>query len=77
MTKAGIKAVKGLALTLASELEDFADDLAEKANGNDSIEDTLEAISVAVDGLKNETLPFFEKKIDVLHTRYVQFAHIA
>lgn len=76
MSKAGVRAVEALALSMASELNSLADDLTAKAYSNVEGEELIEILANAVDALKNDTLQRVDDRLNELYTRYVRYAHI-
>lgn len=76
MSKAGVRAVEALALSMASELNSLADDLTAKVHSNVEGEELIEILANAVDALKNDTLQRVDDRLNELYTRYVRYAHI-
>ena len=78
MKKAGVRALEAFMLSLSSELNSVADDLASKAHScNCTGDELLEIISNAVDALRNDTLPRFDERLERLCRVHMKYAHIA
>ncbi len=76
VSKAGTRAVQAAALEMASELNSLADDIARHTSDNTGAEELIEIMSGAIEALKEDIAPRYDKKLDDLNTRYIKYADI-